>query len=61
MKTQTKHTILLSPDEVKDAVREYINLHSCGKINIVDSISVFVVLDDDARHADFEIEALFFE
>jgi len=61
MKTKTKRTILLSSDEVKEAVREYINLHSFGEMGIGDRLSVFVVLDNQARHAGVEIEAVVFE
>ena len=61
MKTQTKRTILLSSDEVKEAVQEYINLHSGGAMSVGDGLSVFVVFDNQARHAGVEIEAVVFE
>lgn len=61
MKTQTKRTITLSASEVKEAVREYISLHSVGSIHVPDDFSVFVILDAGARHADVEIEAQLFD
>lgn len=61
MKTQTKRTVTLSASEVKEAVREYISLHSIGEITVPENFSVFVVLEGGARHADVEIEAQLFE
>jgi hypothetical protein len=61
VKAQAKHTITLSAVEVNEAIKEYIELHSCGRIVAGESPLVFAVLGGGARHTDFEVEFQFFD
>jgi len=61
MERQTRRTVLLTPEEIKEAVTEYVRLHTCGELECGENTVVFAVTSDAGRHADFNLEAQWFE
>ena len=61
MKIETRQTVRLSVDEVKEAIREYIELHSVGQVSVTEHFNLYLIVEDGGRHSDVEMEAVLFE
>ena len=57
MDRSVRTTVMLTSEEVTEAVREYIELHSAGDVYPSDNLSVTVVLEAIEEDPDFTIKA----